>query len=73
MDFETLIAEAYLPPPSTRRALREAAGLSMIELADALGCHRTAVFRWETGEREPKGDLRRRYAAFLEAAREAIR
>ena len=55
-----------LPDPAIRRLLRERAGLSQRELAEALGVSRPTVTRWELGQRVPQGDLAERYAAALE-------
>lgn len=54
-----------LPPPSTRRHLRLAAGLSQQDIADALGVTHVTVGRWETGERTPGDNLLRGYLALL--------
>lgn len=32
---------------------RKAAGMSQLELAAALGCHKQTVYRWEAGEQVP--------------------
>ncbi len=55
-----------LPPPAVRRMLRERAGLAQREIADALGVGRTAVTRYETGARDPRGPLRLAYVDLLE-------
>jgi DNA-binding transcriptional regulator YiaG len=55
-----------LPDPAIRRLLREQAGLSQDELAEALGVSRPTVTRWELGQRTPRGDLAERYAAALD-------
>lgn len=34
-------------------AARKAAGMSQLELAAALGCHKQTVYRWEAGEQVP--------------------
>jgi DNA-binding transcriptional regulator YiaG len=54
-----------LPDFRVRRALRVAAGLRQDELAAVLGVTRPSVSRWESGTREPRGELRRRYADVL--------
>ena len=72
-EFDAIIRERVLPNPKARRALREASGLGLSELAGQIGVHRTALYRWERGVREPRGDNRARYAAFLAAAKEALR
>lgn len=38
-----------LPPPSARRCIREVAGLSIREMAEALHVTPMTVWRWETG------------------------
>ncbi|WP_328746422.1 helix-turn-helix domain-containing protein [Streptomyces sp. NBC_00285] len=56
-----------LPAPEQRRAIREAAGLTQKELADAVGVSRQAVTQWETGARSvPRGKLLDRYVEALE-------
>lgn len=57
---------ADLPDPEERRRLREAAGLSQQEVADALGVTRAAVGHWETGSRSPRG---RRLAEYVDVIR----
>jgi transcriptional regulator with XRE-family HTH domain len=55
-----------LPSPKVCRMIREQAGLSQNDIADALGVSRVAVTRWENGARRPRGRLLRRYARLLE-------
>ena len=68
--IENLIAEARrrnsLPPAALRRLLRQRAGLTQAELAQALGVERSAVTRYETGAREPRGAIRLAYIKALE-------
>jgi DNA-binding transcriptional regulator YiaG len=58
------------------RKLREQAGLSQEEIADAIGVTRACVSRWEAGARRPTGDAAQRYAQLLDLlarrAREGI-
>ncbi len=42
-----------LPPPETRRALREAAHLSLVEVADYVGVASVTVWYWEQGRYSP--------------------
>ena len=52
------------------RAIRQAAGVSQVRLADELCVHRMTVARWEAGQRHPRGHLRSAYAALLAELRE---
>jgi DNA-binding XRE family transcriptional regulator len=62
---------AMMPPIGERRALRERAGLSLAEIAEAVGVSRQAVGHWELGERMPRPELAHRYVAVLGLLREA--
>ncbi|MFJ6393920.1 helix-turn-helix domain-containing protein [Streptomyces sp. NPDC091972] len=57
-----------LPPAEERRWLREGLHLSRPQLAHALGVGASTVGGWESG-REPSGEVREKYAYFLEGAR----
>lgn len=48
------------------RSIRIAAGLSMSEVARAVGVEPSTILRWEAGERTPRGEAAARYAALLE-------
>ena len=48
------------------RMLREAAGLNGHELARAIGVDPSTIFRWESGERRPRGKWAIRYVEFLD-------
>ncbi|MBT2391635.1 helix-turn-helix transcriptional regulator [Streptomyces sp. ISL-1] len=60
-----------LPQPDERRALREAAGLTQQEVADAIGVTRAAISQWEAGTRTPRGALLDRYVDAIRALRDA--
>ncbi|MFE1292955.1 helix-turn-helix domain-containing protein [Streptomyces sp. NPDC058751] len=60
--------EVPLPPAGERRALREALNLSRAQLARALGVAPSTVGGWESG-RDPSGEVREKYAYFIEGAR----
>ncbi|MEU6089629.1 helix-turn-helix transcriptional regulator [Streptomyces sp. NPDC047085] len=60
--------EVPLPPAGQRRALREELNLSRAQLAKALNVSPSTVGGWESG-RDPSGEVRERYAYFLEGAR----
>ncbi|MFD8377036.1 telomere-associated protein Tap [Streptomyces sp. NPDC059679] len=55
-----------LPPPAERKRLREAAGLSQTQIAEALDTRRESVGNWETGRAEPRPPKRAAYARLLE-------
>jgi DNA-binding transcriptional regulator YiaG len=46
-------------------AIREGAGLSMGEVAREARCSVSAISRWESGQRTPRGDAAERWAALL--------
>lgn len=56
-----------LPGPAEATAIRKLAKVSQSRLAAELGVHRVTVARWETGERNPRGEVVERYAALLRA------
>lgn len=60
--------EVLLPPAEERRALREALNVSRAQLARALNVSPSTVGGWESG-RDPSGEVREKYAYFLEGAR----
>ncbi|MER6822213.1 helix-turn-helix transcriptional regulator [Streptomyces cellulosae] len=77
-DFEAIDAlldsarqEVPLPPAEERRALREGLNLSRTQVAQALGVSPSTVGGWEAG-REPAGEVRERYAYFLDGARKKL-
>lgn len=57
-----------LPGVEERRPLREGLNLSRAQVAQALGVSPSTVGGWESG-RDPSGEVRERYAYFLEGAR----
>ncbi|MFF7415703.1 helix-turn-helix domain-containing protein, partial [Streptomyces lydicus] len=59
-------SEAVLPPPSERRRLRDAHGLSQDQVARTLQTRRATFADWEAGKTQPKGDKRKAYAYLLE-------
>ncbi|MFE1836027.1 helix-turn-helix domain-containing protein [Streptomyces sviceus] len=70
--IDALLAEAKqevpLPPVEERRALREELNVSRTQLAKVLDVSASTVGGWESG-REPSGQVREKYAYFLEGAR----
>ncbi|MFJ4323236.1 helix-turn-helix domain-containing protein [Streptomyces tricolor] len=73
--IDALLADARrqveLPPTAQRRALREALDLSRTQVAKALGVSPSTVAGWETG-RDPSGEIREKYAYFLNGAQEKL-
>ena len=61
------LALRKLPPLTTRRLIREQAGVSQQALAETVGVSRESISRWEIGNRQPKhGDHAERYLKALE-------
>jgi DNA-binding transcriptional regulator YiaG len=48
------------------KELRKAAGVSLAEVADALDVSASALTRWESGQRRPRGGAAVLYAKLLE-------
>jgi DNA-binding transcriptional regulator YiaG len=68
---ERVLARRSLPPPLTRRALREAAGASLADVARACGVTKQAVAQWESGLYSPRGANLLAYAEVLRVFRKA--
>lgn len=60
------VAQDDLPPPAERKRLREAAGLTQTQVAEALRTRREAIGNWESGKTEPRPPQRAAYARLLE-------
>jgi transcriptional regulator with XRE-family HTH domain len=50
--------------------VRLSAGLSLSEVGEEVGASVSTVFRWENGERAPRGEAALRYGDLLEALAE---
>jgi transcriptional regulator with XRE-family HTH domain len=61
-----------LPDPAARMAIRRAARVSRERIAEELGVQPLAVARWERGTRNPRGELRLRYAKLLSLLDEIV-
>ena len=61
-----------LPAPAERMAIRQRARVSRERLAGELDVQPLAVARWERGTREPRGELRLRYARLLRMFTEIV-
>lgn len=66
-----MLLQRDLLSPEQRRALREAAGLSQDDIAEACGATRQAVSHWENGTRTPTGEYLEKYVSVLRTLREA--
>lgn len=62
----TLTSQPALPPPDERLRLRNAAGWTKAAVARALTTTTAAVTGFETGAREPQGEIRAQYARLLD-------
>jgi HTH-type transcriptional regulator/antitoxin MqsA len=60
-------ARRDLPSPSSRRQIRQAAGLTQMDIARAIGVCRPVVARWESGERRPNAEHAQRYLELLDS------
>jgi DNA-binding transcriptional regulator YiaG len=73
---EALVADvrqARLPRPTERRRIREAAGVSLREIAVALDVAPLTVLRWEQGKVTPRREHAVAYRSLLEGLEEAAR
>ncbi|MGW9453316.1 telomere-associated protein Tap [Streptomyces sp. NPDC055632] len=61
-----LASRAPLPPPTERKRLRSAHGLTIDEVASALQVRRATVSAWESGRTEPRPPERDAYARLLD-------
>lgn len=64
-----LAARRALPPPTERRDIRTKAGISLAAAAAEIGVSRGAVWHWEQGRQEPRGDNLIRYVKVLQMLR----
>lgn len=65
-EVETLSRVRRLARTGAARAIRLSAGVSIREVARAASVAPSTVFRWESGERTPRGDGALRYADVLD-------
>lgn len=64
-------ARVRLPAPEDCRRIRLLGHLSQEELGEVVGVSASAIARWESGARTPRGARRERYSLALERIREA--
>lgn len=63
----TLARVRRLAKSGAAQSIRVGAGLSLAELGSSVGVGPTTVYRWESGQRSPHGELALAYAAVLDA------
>jgi DNA-binding transcriptional regulator YiaG len=61
-----LVQARHLAASGDGKAIREGAGLSLREVAGAISLSAAALFRWENGERIPRGERAVAWVEFLE-------
>jgi DNA-binding transcriptional regulator YiaG len=67
------VRAAQLPPPATRRRIREEAGLSLRQVAAALEVDVNTLHRWERGSSQPRHRHAVRYRHLLDVLDEAAK
>jgi DNA-binding transcriptional regulator YiaG len=65
--LDELVRIRRLTRTGEAREIRERARLSQQEIATALGVSVSAIHRWETNDRRPRGAAALRYAELLES------
>lgn len=65
-DLERVAAVRALALNGEARTRREAAQLSLSEVASNCGVDTSTVWRWETGQRRPRGEAALRYWRLLD-------
>jgi DNA-binding transcriptional regulator YiaG len=71
--LERARAFGRLPAPARRRSIRESAGISQREMAEALDVHAMTLNRWERGVVRPRGMKAAAYLRLLEQLDQAVR
>ena len=66
VDLTRLSRLRALTSSGAARSVRLAGRLSLGEVASVVGCSPSTVFRWERGERRPRGEAALRYLEVLE-------
>lgn len=65
-DLEKLARVRRLIAEGEARRLREQAGVTLSEVAGASRVDTATVWRWENGQRRPRGDIALRYLKVLD-------
>ena len=64
-DLISLARARHLASTGLGRRIRLAAGLSVTELAEAIGVPPATLWRWESGHSRPRADAARRWQAVV--------
>jgi transcriptional regulator with XRE-family HTH domain len=65
MDVDQAVWVRRVAASGGARAIRQGAGLSLSEVAREVRCSVSAVSRWESGQRTPRGEAAERWAVLL--------
>jgi DNA-binding XRE family transcriptional regulator len=71
-DPVALVRVRRLASSGVAKKRREDAGLSIADIAEAIGVSATTVFRWENSLRRPTGEAALRYGRLLDELREVM-
>jgi transcriptional regulator with XRE-family HTH domain len=61
-----LVKVRRLVTSGAAKSVRKAAGLSLPEVAEAVGSNPSTIHRWENNERSPHGEPAIRYGEFMQ-------
>ena len=67
-----LLSSSVLPRAHQRRELRTRAGLTLVDVGEAIGVTASAVSRWERGLRIPNRSNRQAYVEVLSELKDAV-
>ena len=65
-DLQLLVQVRRMAASGEARQLREAADLSRADVGGTVGVDQSTIWKWETGERRPRGPAALRYARVLQ-------
>lgn len=65
MDIQSIAKARRLAASGQGRTIRQAAGVTIRDIAEVIGVDVSTVSRWETGQRQPRGDNAAAYGAVL--------
>lgn len=70
-DLIVLARVRRLAKSGAARAIRVGQDVSLAEMGSSLGVGPATIYRWESGQRSPRGELALAYASALDALMEA--